>query len=191
MFGKRLYAMVLGTVIVAVTVLMAALAPGHETTVAQEQEGYYSYAVKFVCGFQRPDPNGVQAVTPVTIGRYATEINIYNHNLNEVHIDKKILLLTIDGHVLGREPEQVGPSAFDQIDLLPGQATLDDCYRIAELVNLNPTAYLQTFIGYFVIESKVELDVNAVYTTGPMAGRPWNMVPAIEIENIPGVFITQ
>jgi hypothetical protein len=136
----------------------------------------YSYAVKFVCGYNPSnlgyDSTGGQAGEPVVkFGNYATDINIYNFNILSTTappatIEKRVLLLVRGGFPVGREPAVVDFSGQDFISLRGGQATLDDCNRIAQLIfgGAIPTPYPLT-IGYFVILSTAELDVTAVYTS--------------------------
>lgn len=132
---------------------------------------YWSFAVKFVCGVQPPlqtaagQPGlGEPVVKP---GNYATEINIHNFMYREVPLRKKVVLLVKDTVPIGREPESQGPIAFDKIVLKPDWATMDDCNRIWQLLNPNvPTlpAIMPLMVGYLVIISPVDLDVDAVYT---------------------------
>ena len=136
----------------------------------------YSYAVKFVCGYNPlnlgVEPDGTLAGEPaVKFGNYATEVNIYNFNLygdppiTTATIEKRFLVLVKDGVPVGREPKVVDLSGLDRIELTTGQATMDDCNRIAQVLwNKVPTPFPLT-IGYLVILSTVELDVTTVYTS--------------------------
>ncbi len=136
----------------------------------------YSYAVKFVCGYNSSnlglDVDGSQSgEPPVKFGNYATEVNIYNFNLYgdlappTATIEKRFLVLVKDGVPVGREPKVVDVSGLDRIELNTGQATMDDCNRIAQVLwGKVPTPYPLT-IGYLVILSTLELDVTAVYTS--------------------------
>lgn len=134
-------------------------------------DGTYSYAVKFVCGFQKGNTGVVNTATAgwtsfgeptVKAGNYATDVNIYNPNRDTIDVRKSFLLLVDDGLPVGREPRFVEPRAFDGISLPPGTATMDDCNRIAELIpTTNPFALR---IGFLVLQSKRPLDVTAVYT---------------------------
>ena len=178
--------------------------------------GLYSYAVKFVCGFQPGNtglltsPDGVFipfGEPTVKAGNYATDINIFNPG-NDTEVRKKVLLLVEDGIPIGREPRVVGPVAFDDIGLPSCSATMDDCNRIAELVP--PPMPFSLRIGYLVLTSREPLDVTAVYTaelcsdftlTGPgaMCSTPFtffNITPfssslSIDVEQIDGKFIVQ
>lgn len=134
----------------------------------------YSYAVKFVCGYNNTNigsSGGNDAGEPtVKFGNYATDINIYNFNVNpdlppDATIRKDVLILVDHGKPVGREPKVVKSTAADGILLRSGEATMDDCNRIGEL--LFPAGVPIPFphmIGFLVIQSTVELDVTAVYT---------------------------
>jgi hypothetical protein len=130
---------------------------------------YWSYAVKFVCGLQ-PGQNAAGQTQPgepvVKPGNYATEINIHNYTYREVPLRKKIVLLVKDTQPIGREPESQGPIAFDRIVLKPDYATMDDCNRIWQLLNPNVPlpAVMPLMVGYLVIISPLDIDVDAVYT---------------------------
>ncbi len=130
---------------------------------------YWSYAAKFVCGYQSPTlaAGGPVAGEPVVKpGNYATEINIQNYNFKLVPLTKRIIVL-VDGDVVQREPQSVGPSGSDTIELQEDFATLDDCNKLW-LTTHPQTPVLPTpmplFIGYLVILSPLDLNVNAVYT---------------------------
>ncbi len=139
----------------------------------------HSYAVKFVCGFNNTNlgvsSDGKESgEPPVKFGNYATEINIVNNNPNEspdstdplvrAIVEKSVLVLVDKGLPVGREPKVVKVTGRDQITIPPMQATMDDCNRIAEILwGAVPTPFPLT-IGYLVVASTAELDVNAVYT---------------------------
>jgi hypothetical protein len=136
----------------------------------------YSYAVKFVCGYNPSnlgyDVTGGQAgENVVKFGNYATDVNIYNFNLYPLTapptatIEKRFLMLVRGGYPVGREPSVVDPGGYDFISLKSSQATMDDCNRIAQILYGGvPTPYPLT-IGFLVILSTHELDVTAVYTS--------------------------
>ena len=136
----------------------------------------FSYAVKFVCGFNpenvgRSLDGNREGEPTVKLGNYATDINIYNPNQiidptnpnNQVF--KKVLILVRGEKPVGREPKVVDASGFDFIQLAPGEATMDDCNRIGELIYGSPVPFPYPItIGFMVIQSVYELDVTAVYT---------------------------
>ncbi len=137
----------------------------------------YSYAVKFVCGYN-PSNIGVWGddfkidggEPTVKFGNYATDINIYNFNIygdpvGHPLLEKNILLLVDRGVPVGRERRIARPIPGDVLDPFPdGTATMDDCNRIAEMLwGVVPTPYPLT-IGFLVIGTTMEIDVTAVYT---------------------------
>jgi hypothetical protein len=130
---------------------------------------YWSYAAKFVCGYQSPTPPaGTQLVGEPVVkpGNYATEINIQNPNFKLVPLIKRIIVL-VDGNVVIREPQTVGPSGSAAIELNGDFSTLDDCNGLWAIIHPQlplPTPVMPLFIGYLVILSPLDLNVNAVYT---------------------------
>jgi hypothetical protein len=131
----------------------------------------YSFAVKFVCGYN-PDNigqslNGNREGEPtVKFGNYATDINIFNQDyFSQADIRKSVILLVKKGSPEGREPKVEKAIAFDGITLQSMQATMDDCNRIAELIygGAVPTP-MPLFIGFLILESNIDLSVTAVYT---------------------------
>lgn len=136
----------------------------------------FSYAVKFVCGFNPENVghslSGSKEGEPtVKLGNYATDINIYNPDVvidptnPDNQVFKKVLVLVQGEKPLGREPKVVDASGFDFITLKPGEATMDDCNRIGELIYGSPVPFPYPItIGFLVIQSVFELDVTAVYT---------------------------
>jgi hypothetical protein len=140
----------------------------------------YSYSVKFVCGVQE---NGKRRATTVRPGKYATEVNIHNYNENEVRIRKYVLPLVLGGKPIGREPRFVDRKAEDRIVLPPDTATMDDCYRIAELLYGDELpAALPLMIGYLEIVSLGELNVDVVYTATDLCTR----TVSIDVERVEG-----
>jgi hypothetical protein len=135
----------------------------------------YSYAVKFVCGYNDTNvgftgvPFDIKAgEQTVKFGNYATDINVFNFNVDstlpDAIIQKDVIVLVDKGKPVGREPRIARSSATDNITLKSQEATMDDCNRIAELLwGAVPTPFPLT-IGFFVIQSTVELDITAVYT---------------------------
>jgi hypothetical protein len=196
----------IGVVCLAVAVLLAgdlalvAPAPVSAAPPAQATEpaGRYlwNYSVKFVCGLQPFDPTGAAATGEPVVkpGNYATEINIHNYTYRQVPLGKKVLILvkdaTVEGRV-GREPKPVEPVVFDMIQLPPDGATMDDCNRIWALTKTNLTANnpRPLTIGYLVILSPVDLDIDAVYTAQVIAalgGQPGPLAVSIDVERVQG-----
>ncbi len=165
----------LGSALLTAIALMVVLVPAEEV-IAQQPAMGYSHAVKFVCGSLEED-------TPfLTAGVYRTEINIYNHNPDrKLQVDKTGILLVKDYDAIGREPEQSSPGGFDQIDLNPNHATMDDCQRISEILGL-PWPATGVYIGFLDVVAQDELTVDAVYTSRNAAGGG----SSIEVERVEG-----
>ena len=71
----------------------------------------WSYAAKFVCGFQRPPPPvsvapGEPIVKP---GNYASEINIHNPAYKQAPLRKKFLVLVEAGQPVAASRKQLEP----------------------------------------------------------------------------------
>ncbi len=136
----------------------------------------FSYAVKFVCGFNpenvgRSHSGNKEGEPTVKLGNYATDINIYNPDFTvdptnpDNQLFKKVIVLVQGEKPIGREPKVVDATGFDFITLRPGEATMDDCNRIGELIYGSPVPFPYPItIGFLVIQSVHELDVTAVYT---------------------------
>ena len=128
----------------------------------------WSYAAKFVCGYQAPSSAAAPILGEPVVkpGNYATEINIQNPNFKIVPLIKRVIVL-VDGDVVHREPGFVGPSGSDTLELQGDFSTLDDCNKL--WLNTHPqTQNLPTpmplFIGYLVVLTPLDINVNAVYT---------------------------
>lgn len=122
----------------------------------------YSYAVKFVCGTLTDCGCGCGPLRP---GTYATEINILNPHCKPASIVKRAVPLVYAGAVTGREPATAAARATDTLVLPAGEATMDDCCRIAELLyGAVPGSGMPATVGFLHIVSDVELQVTAVYT---------------------------
>jgi hypothetical protein len=147
----------------------------------------FSYSVKFVCGLQRPvQQPGETIVKP---GNYATEINIFNPFQERSPVRKRVILLVDEGRAIGREPEQQGPRGFDSIILNPLFATMDDCDRLWMLTHpgLALPFPMPLTIGFLVLESTRELDVDAVYTAAtPGFPGQLNQGISIDVERVAG-----
>ena len=133
----------------------------------------YSYAAKFVCGFNRSNvghggvPGEIGGEATVKLGNYATEINIFNPS-PDANLDKRVLVLYDDQAPwppVGREPNIVFPTGGEAIPLPNFAATMDDCNKIYQLVGIPLFVPPPLLIGFLVIQSDQPLDVVAVYTT--------------------------
>lgn len=124
----------------------------------------FQYAVKVVCGRMPASPTGA-AATPVAPGQFWTAVNIHNPD--------KCRGARFRWKVAVGRPGEPGPiSAYQNARVLePDRAIEIDTRQI--LNSLAPPA--QTFVkGYVVIESDIELDVVAVYSTAQTAAGPVN-----------------
>jgi hypothetical protein len=107
--------------------------------------GRFQYAVKFVCG----RTNG-PVVAP---GVYYTAINVHNPGEKSVGLRKKIAI-ALPSEKAGRV------SKFFEAKLGPDEAFEIDCPDILK------HAETEGFVkGFVVVETEVELDIVAVYTT--------------------------
>lgn len=155
----------------------------------------WSYAAKFVCGYQRHAAAGatVAGEPIVKPGNYATEINIHNPNYKQVPLRKKFLVLVNlvnpQNPWIIREPNQVEPMKVITMTLGPDYATMDDCNNLWTLTYPGvplPTP-MPVFIGYLVVLSPLELDVDVVYTSnapGDLATPPTGV--SIDVERVTG-----
>jgi hypothetical protein len=143
---------------------------------------HYSYSVKYVIG--RQDPEECDSRMPVNPGTYTTEINIHNYQLKEAVIEKRLVPVILQGEPVGREPRYSGVVATDKIALPPYAATMDDTFRLNELIYKNaPPCNTPLNIGFLHILSNIELAVTAVYTAADSKSRE---VVSLEVEEITG-----
>ena len=124
------------------------------------------YSVKFICG---KSPGDIMAP-----GSYFTAINVHNPNNDDIGLRKKFAV------ALPRQ--EAGPvSEFVEARLGPDQAMEIDCPEIQELIR-QLTGFAADFSkGFVVIETKVELDVVAVYTAAGSTGA----IEALFLERVP------
>nr|MDT0662514.1 hypothetical protein [Micromonospora sp. DSM 115978] len=147
---------------------------------ADEPGELTSYSVKFVCGVQQETEPVRTVLRP---GEYATEINVHNPNNRPVRIRKYLLPLVVKDTVIGREPEFSRIWARDEITLPPDTATLDDCYRIGELLyGTPPPQPLPLTVGFLELVSNAPVIVDVVYTANVPDGRTLTM----DVERVPG-----
>lgn len=158
--------------------------------IAANGQYVWSYAAKFVCGFQRnaqpgQTPPGEPIVKP---GNYATEINIHNPAYKPTFLRKKFLWLVNAQEVI-REPAQIGPAKYLTMTLEADFATMDDCNNLWRLTypGVPLPSPMPVFIGYLIILSPTELDVDVVYTAnapGDLATAPTGI--SIDVERVTG-----
>lgn len=155
----------------------------------------FSYAAKFVCGFEPPTSTNFPAEPPVKTGNYATVINLYNPWPSTVTILKKVALAAPE-----RYPKTVLINPTKRFtDLLTSDHAMSiDCTEIVNLLVLNGTPPTTTFIeGWVVVDSffavafasaPAEVDVMEVTTTsiGPSTAAASNPVNSHEVTVVPG-----
>jgi hypothetical protein len=125
----------------------------------------FEYAVKIICG--RTDGGAVAA------GVYYTAINIHNPTNTTITFRKKF--------AVALPSEQAGPRTdFISTELRPDHALEIDC---PDIVRHLRDAHIDGdfFKGFAVIQSKVELDVVAVYTAAGIGGQ----VKTLHTERVP------
>jgi len=125
------------------------------------QELPLQYAVKFVCG--KPDS---RVVAP---GLYFTSVNVHNPGREAAGFLKKFAVALPN--------QKAGPVT----KLIEAKLGSDEAFAIEcrEIIGRTHSAGFAE--GFVVIESKVELDVVAVYTTSGSAGQ----VQTMELERVP------
>ena len=132
-----------------------------------------TYSVKFVCGVQQSQEPGQAVVRP---GVYATEINIHNYHDMPVRILKYALPLVYGDKVIGREPHLAGIRGKDAITMPPNTATMDDCYRIGQLLYGSPPPQpLPLTVGFLELVTTAPVAVDVVYTATDPSGRTLTM----------------
>jgi len=132
-----------------------------------------TYSVKFVCGVQQSQEPAQAVVRP---GVYATEINIHNYHDVPVRILKYVLPLVYRDKVIGREPGLAGIRGKDAITLPPDTATMDDCYRIGQLLYGSPPPQpLPLTVGFLELVTTAPVAVDVVYTATDPSGQTLTM----------------
>ena len=138
----------------------------------------FSYAAHFTCGTD--PPQGVDRIMP---GQYATGIQIFNPNDEEVPFRNRIALTFPDASgEAGPNPGLVSKWITNSVP--PGTALMVDCGEIPEdfLPGLPFPPYLQ---GFFVIESRGSLQVTAVYTAAAIDAKGNTTVQTMDVEVVP------
>jgi hypothetical protein len=120
----------------------------------------FHHSIEMLCGTRRPEEAGrCETVVP---GRYATAVTIYNPSSCPVKIEKRFAALVRQGEAEGREPRTVPAARLAEIELAPGEATMDDCCTLREAVG--PTGGPIT-LGVLDIVATRPLEVVAVITS--------------------------
>jgi hypothetical protein len=155
----------------------------------------FSYAAKFVCGFEPPTSTNFPAEPPVKTGNYATVINLHNPWASTVTIIKKVALAAPEKYP---NTVLIAPTKRYKDILTSDHAMSIDCTEIVNLLALNGTPPASTFIeGWVVVDSffatgaaptPAALDVMEVTTTsiGPSTAAASNPVNSHEITVVPG-----
>ncbi len=169
----------------------AAPADAPQAQAAVHGQYVWSYAAKFVCGWQQPTAAGVnpQGEPTVKPGNYATDINIHNPNYKQVPMRKKFIITVQNGQALANEPAQVEPRRIVTMTLGADMVTMDDCNNLWKysFPAGPPPGQMPLTIGYLVVLSPVELDIDAVYTAnapGNLAIEPTGV--SIDVERVTG-----
>ncbi len=168
----------MASIAVLVITFLSILAGTSQPVRAQEPSPFrFQYAVKYICG---TSPAGRFQV--VASGTYFTAINIHNPFVGNVSFRKKVVIATPG------EESIIKP--FTDRQLL-GDGALDfSCRDIANELGVtffgsfNTTPRRRFLQGFVVIESRTELDVVAVYTTGT-SGFLGGRVTTMNLERVP------
>jgi hypothetical protein len=163
-------------------------APQAQATVA----GFYmwSYAAKFVCGYQQAVQPGaiITGETTLKPGNYATVINIHNPIYKQVPLRKKFIVEMVGSQPFAMEPQQTEPRNVVTMTLGADMVTMDDCNNLWKYsFPTPPPGQMPVFIGYLVILSPVDLDVDAAYTAnapGDLHIAPTGV--SIDVERVTG-----
>ena len=91
--------------------------------------------------------------------------------------------MVLKGEPIGREPRHGKEMARDKIELPPRTATMDDCCRLAELLDQPVSLNGPLTIGFLEIVSDVPLTVTAVYTASGLRDDS----VSIDVEQVPEV----
>src|SRR5262249_31994349 len=157
------YAVLAGAAAVA-TLLLGIGGAGSQVVTPPPSPGF-EYAVKFICGATPATSPGV-----VARGVYFTAINVHFPGKASVQFTKKFAI-ALPGEKAGRI------SPFFKAALKSDEAMEIDCPDIMR--HLDASGFVK---GFAVIQSKVELDVVAVYTAAPSAT---GTVVALHTERVP------
>jgi hypothetical protein len=128
---------------------------GAAAPAAQVPESFM-YTVKFTCVEEVGPPEGNPGGVPFVPARYRTAVNIHNPQRDDVGFRKKAVV------ALSQASEERGIISDWRDERLKSDEALDvDCLDIQKLLQGGQPVG----DGFVVIESRVPLDVVAVYTT--------------------------
>lgn len=144
----------------------------------------FSYAAKFTCGLvpqgrvpldPRQAASGFPLELPLKPANYATDVNVHNPQVKPAVLWKKAVLSAWVGTdtgaagavVVASQPEQpFDGGKYLTVQLPPDGALSVDCADIVKVLQPPGQPSFASFItGFVVINSPVELDVTAVYTS--------------------------
>lgn len=155
-----------------VALLMVAQAASGQEQFQDPSQARYAYAVKFVCSKENADIE--QGLLP---GLYATAINVHNPSLElpAVYFKKFVRGLVFQ--------KQGDPTEFERNEIKPNHAFEVECQEIIErLQGTNAgVAAGATATGYVVFMTRRPLDIDAVYTAGPLST---GEVASIDVERV-------
>ncbi len=146
---------------------------------AEERQKLYTYSVKFVCGVQREGEPPDMVLRP---GRYSTEINIHNYHDYPVEIQRFVLPQVRDAVIYRREPHFTQIRAKDEITLPANTATMDDCYRLGQLLYGQVPQPMPLAVGFLELVTTAPVVVDAVYTASDAKGNGLTM----DVERVEG-----
>jgi hypothetical protein len=129
----------------------------------------FQYAVKLLCGELPTGPKA--APQPVAPGRYWTAVNIHNPDkCSQAILRWKVAVADQNSFVSSFQPAR---------GLNPDAALEIDCPQVMAALPSPSPPFVK---GYLVIESNIELDVVAVYTTAQASG---GAVSTLHTERVP------
>lgn len=144
---------------------------GAASPAAAQSGGRNEYAVKYFCG-TNVRPTLSPAAAP---GTYYTAINVHNPSAEAVPFVYKVVIAPTGapgGHTPLAAPFRIGEDG----------ATDVDCTMITRALDAASIPHGPFWTGFFVVQSPVELDVVAVYTSAATRTGPVN---SIHTERVP------
>jgi hypothetical protein len=129
----------------------------------------WHHSVEMICGMQKGGDEGRDPCQTVVDGRYATAVTIFNPTTCPVRLVKYFAPLVLHGKPVGREPRTVRGRPFAELELRPGEATLEDCCTLERAVG--PTGG-PLVLGVLDIVADHPLEVTVTHTahgTSPAA----------------------
>jgi hypothetical protein len=126
--------------------------------------------------------------TTLKPGNYATVINIHNPIYKQVPLRKKFIVEMVGSQPFAMEPQQTEPRNVVTMTLGADMVTMDDCNNLWKYsLQTPPPGQMPVFIGYLVVLSPVDLDVDVAYTAnapGDLHTAPTGV--SIDVERVAG-----